>query len=239
MQNSKTVAIILASGRGRRMQSLSIPKQYTKINNSTILFHTINAFINNPKINSIMVAIHEDDEELFFDSIKNIKHKKDINYTFGGPERQKSSLNALEKISEQNPKYVLIHDGVRPFVSQSLINKILETLQTNTSAIPIMPTSEAMKRVIGNKIVGSVNRTGIYTVQTPQGFLYKDIIMCHKLAKFNMHVDDSSMFEAYNLPLTTISGECQNIKITNDNDLQYAKILAQYFLHTEQIIQET
>lgn len=225
MASEKIVAILLAAGKGERMGPMAVPKQYAKFNNKRLLSHTINAFINHKKINHIIVAIRPEDKRLFQETITEIDHPhaQNIQLVVGGKERQNSVYNALEALQEFNPKYVLIHDGVRPFVSHLLINRIIDGLQKHNGVIPVLPITDSIKRVSNGIVAGSVSRSELYVAQTPQGFSYQNILMCHRLVRFSNHSDDSSVMESYSLPIFTVPGDPKNIKITNEEDLEKFK----------------
>ncbi|WP_338364861.1 2-C-methyl-D-erythritol 4-phosphate cytidylyltransferase [Candidatus Xenohaliotis californiensis] len=226
MKDNRIAAVVVAAGSGQRMNTESYPKQYIKINGKNLINHAVDAFVNHKKIDKIIIAINPQDQQLFNAAIPQADYPTIISVA-GGKERQNSVCNALEALEQYDPKYVLIHDAARPFLSKALIDRVIKGLELSTGVIPALPITDAIKRIEKNRIVGNVGRSGLYTAQTPQGFVYRDILMCHRLSKFSLHVDDSSLLEAYNLPVTIVLGDYANVKITNAEDLKITERVLQ------------
>src|SRR5262245_40734001 len=114
--------VIVAAGRGERAaQASEGPKQYRRIGGPAVLYRTIEAFASHPAIGRISVAIHPDDDGLFRDAIGD--HAGRVLRVQGGATRQESTLLALRALQDDKPAAVLVHDGVRPFVDSSLIDR--------------------------------------------------------------------------------------------------------------------
>ncbi len=123
---SKIAAVIVAAGRGERSgQSVEGPKQYRRIGGEAVLARTLRAFIECPLVDSIVVVIHPDDHKLYESAFP--ESRDDIRVVNGGPTRQESTRLGLLALKDQAPQYVMIHDGVRPFISQDLLTRIVET----------------------------------------------------------------------------------------------------------------
>ena len=221
MKLTNWAVIITAAGSGTRMSiSPDFPKQYATIDGKPILQHAIEKFVHNDKIDIVMVTIRKEDEDIYLKLSKTINSPK-LQYVIGSNTRQASVFNALKALEEQNPKYVLIHDAVRPYTSQELITRIMQTLEENERCgiVPTLPVRDTLKVVRDGKVISSLNRLEIHTTQTPQAFHYKTIFICHKVANFNILTDDSSVAAACNVPIHTVMGEKQNIKITDIEDM--------------------
>ena len=141
---------------------------------------------------------------------------------YGGPERQDSVRNGLESLEELSPLNVLIHDSVRPFVSHSLIDRILNMLLDGKGCIPGVPIMDAIKLLDDEKIVKSLERSNIWRVQTPQGFPFNQILAAHRSLIGNNLADDAAVAEAYGLSVVVVQGLLDNEKITNKEDLEKA-----------------
>ena len=216
------VALILAAGRGHRFGS-STPKQYLKINGQSILARSIRIISSHPRIKSIRVVIHPDDKLLYEETTADLNLLKPI---FGGPERQDSVRLGLESFKKVKPKFVLIHDAVRPFITEQIINDILFSLERKTKAvIPGLMIKDSIKRVHDKIVTTSVDRTNLWQAQTPQGFNFQTIIKAHEAAKGLKFTDDAAIAELSGIKVEVIEGNHDNFKITTSQDLERGKQL--------------
>ena len=211
--------ILLAAGDSKRLESTT-PKPFHKINNITLLEHTINAFNDFGEIKKTVI-------------VYNKKHKKYLNKlklkniikVEGGKFRQESTFKALKKIKKMNCKKVLIHDAARPSPPKTLINKLLNKLKKNHAVIPVISVNDAVKRAKGNMIFKNIQRNSLRFSQTPQGFTFEKIYEKHKK---NINIpfdDDSALFTENEEKVTTIVGSKTNVKITDKEDLNIFKSL--------------
>ena len=138
----KNIAIILASGLGKRL-GIKEPKQYLRFNNQLLLNHTIQLFLNHRKIDLILVMVNKKHKKFF----NKIIHNKRVLRRYGGDSRQKSVFNGLKSIKKFNPSNVLIHDANRPFTDAKLISKILEKLRRFKAVIPRIKIQDTIKKV--------------------------------------------------------------------------------------------
>ena len=217
-RNLETVALIVSAGRGRRISGKT-PKQYLPLGGETILSKTARAFINHKKIDAVRIVIHPDDRDLYDAATGGLNLLSPV---YGGPERQDSVRNGLESLEELSPLNVLIHDSVRPFVSHSLIDRILNMLLDGKGCIPGVPIMDAIKLLDDGKIVKSLERSNIWRVQTPQGFPFDQILAAHRSLIGNNLADDAAVAEAYGLSVVVVQGLLDNEKITNKEDLEKA-----------------
>ena len=217
-QNNGNIAIILACGESLRFKS-SIPKQFIDLSQDIILNHTINVFLNNPKIGGILLVLNKKHKKYFNKIIKN----KKIFITYGGDSRQKSVFYGLKFINKFNPKNVLIHDANRPFTDQKLISQIILKLSKYKAVIPRVRIQDTIKRIKKNKIL-PINRDKVFALQTPQGFKFKELIKKH-INSNEGFTDDSSLFDEKSEDIKYINGSNQNIKITDRSDLEHAENL--------------
>jgi len=137
----------------------------------------------------------------------------------GGPTRAESVKNAVEAC--KNCEKLLIHDGARPFVSQTLIVRILEALNTHTAAIPALPVSDTIKQVQNNSVISTLNRNELVAVQTPQGFHTGTLLNAYtNITELKNYTDEASIVEANQTPVWVVEGDPDNIKITYPKDLK-------------------
>ncbi|MES2676825.1 MAG: bifunctional 2-C-methyl-D-erythritol 4-phosphate cytidylyltransferase/2-C-methyl-D-erythritol 2,4-cyclodiphosphate synthase [Pseudomonadota bacterium] len=220
----KIVALITASGRGSRLSinGDGIPKQYLPLAGVPMLRHTILAFLNHPQITDVICTIHPDDVALYEEATIGLDL---LNPVFGGETRQASVHNGLEALREYNPDKVLIHDGARPFTSKRVISGILEKLETHPAVIPAIAVEDTIKKYGDGKIEWTVERENLWRAQTPQGFLYQDILNAHKAFKDINFTDDAALDEYAGIPVAIIPGSHNNFKITSFEDYERAKKL--------------
>lgn len=219
----KIVALITACGRGNRFnRGEGIPKQYLPLAGYPMLRHSILAFLNHQKVSDVICVIHPDDVELYEDAVRGLDL---LNPVFGGETRQSSIRIGLEELCEYSPDKVLIHDGVRPFVSKRIINGILEKLESHPAVIPAIAVEDTIKKIGDGRIEWTLERENLWRAQTPQGFLYQDILNSHIAFKDLNFTDDSALNEYAGIPVAIVPGSQNNFKITNEEDYERAKMM--------------
>ena len=209
--------IILAAGNSKRFKS-SLPKAYHRINDVTLLEHSIKLFSKFKEIKKTVI-------------VYNIKHKKHLDKLslknvvklVGGKTRQESTFKALKKIKRMNCSKVLIHDSARPNPSKEMVNKIINSLKSVHAVIPIIKSMDATKRYKKNMIFKNIKRETLAFAQTPQGFTFKNIYEKHLKYINESFDDDSSMFTNDKEMVSIVSGSKKNIKITEKDDLEILK----------------
>lgn len=218
----KIVALITASGRGSRLliNGDGIPKQYLPLAGVPLLRHTILAFLSHPEITDVICTIHPDDVKLYEEATIGLDL---LNPVFGGETRQASVHQGLEALREYNPDKVLIHDGARPFTSKRVINGILEKLTTHPAVIPAIAVEDTIKKYSDGKIEWTVERENLWRAQTPQGFIYEDILNAHNAFKDINFTDDAALDEYAGIPVAIVPGSQNNFKITTEEDYERAK----------------
>ena len=220
MTGEHAIAIIVAAGKGSRMGE-NRNKLLLPLGTSTILETTLERFLEHSRIRKIYLAVSPQDHQL----IKKLAPEEVI-LVKGGKRRQDSVHNALvEVMKEKNiPDAVLIHDGARPFCSSNLIDRILDATHRHDAAIPVLPINDTVHRITEKK-TNVVDRSGLYSVQTPQGFRTELLFAASSKAK-EKHIevtDDASLIENTPQGVAAVEGEVHNIKITNAVDLEQAR----------------
>ena len=227
MNNKKVVAVILAAGVGKRMNS-DIPKQYLKINDKEILYYTIRAFEKSKIDEMIIVTGNEEIDYCKNQIVDKYKFTKVSKVVAGGKERYNSVANGLNAID--NADYVLIHDGARPCISSECINEIIDCVKENSACIMAVNAKDTIKVVEDGFIVDSPNRAKMWQAQTPQGFDYKKIktaynkLINESLYEGNYITDDASVWSLCNEQgVKVYIGDYKNIKITTPEDIEIAR----------------
>lgn len=225
------IAIIAAAGRGERMGN-NIPKQYLDLMGRPVLWHSINAFDKCSKIDTIIIALSPDGFDLYEKYIGFYNFKKEIHLVKGGSDRQESVYNCLKTI-DSSDNVVLIHDGVRPLINESIILRSIEAALEFGACAAGMPLKDTIKLVDDDKMaLNTPDRSMYYSVQTPQSFKYDVIFKAHKDAseKSFTATDDAALVERMSGKVKMVEGGYFNIKITTIEDLKIAAVLMEEFI---------
>ena len=213
---AETAVIIVAAGRGLRAGG-DMPKQYRPLGNAPVLEHTLLAFLRRDDIDWIQVVIHDDDRDRYQDIHNRLKDGRLLPPVSGGETRAVSVAAGLGALSEYAPRRVLIHDGARPFVSDTVIDGVLAGLADHQAAFPALPVVDAL----WNSTMTPVNRDGLLRAQTPQGFDFAALKAAYATAPDDA-VDDITVARAAGLTITATPGEDANFKITTAEDFARA-----------------
>jgi len=218
------VGIIAAAGRGRRMGQ-EVNKQYLQLAGKPLLVHTLTRLFQYPfKELILVVAPGEEDycrEEVlipygFLDRTRIVS---------GGRERQDSVYNALKILSPET-EMVVVHDGARPFVSREMIGDVVSFAYRFGAAIAAVPVKDTIKKVNEEGfVVDTPSRETLWSVQTPQAFLFPLILDAYQKAEQSgfKGTDDASLIEEEGKPVKIVKGSYNNIKVTTPDDLAVAE----------------
>ena len=238
-EKALTAAIILAGGKGSRMQS-EIPKQYMKINGRPVIYYALEAFSESSVDKIVLVTgnacIDGMDEKTYCIEriIKPYKFEKVIIVTEGGKERYNSVYNGLEALKKQGkvPDYVLIHDGARACITTDLIEKCICEAEKYKACVAAVPVKDTIKISDENGYaVNTPDRNTLWQIQTPQSFEYELIMdayekMIKDSARGNI-TDDAMVVEKYtSVRVKLTQSSYKNIKITTPDDI----IIAESFI---------
>ena len=216
-------AIIVAAGRGIRAGG-EIPKQYQLLGGRPILLHSINAMLAHRDISNVTVVINAHDAELYESVSKQLDDPRLKAPVIGGETRSDSVMTGLNSISSD---LVLIHDGARPLLPYSALDRLINTLADKPAAFLALPVTDALWSVEGSNAINVMERDKYWRAQTPQGFRTKDIINAHTTAH-GPTGDDVEMARVYGLDVAPVIGSDRNLKITHADDFALAeKLLGQ------------
>ncbi len=214
-----TSAIIAAAGSGSRMKS-DISKQFIMLGDTPVLAKTLLAFESATEIDEIIVVTKEAD----IPAVTKLKEKYEISKVTrilnGGATRQESVCNG---ISSAIGELILIHDGARPFITPDEINSVADALYTYEAAALGIPVTDTLKSADSDAVItGTVDRSNLYSIQTPQGFRAEVIKKAHAVATQNnlSATDDCALCENLGIGIKIIEGSPTNIKITRPDDLK-------------------
>ena len=227
------IAIIFAGGTGKRMGS-SVPKQFLNVYGKPIIIHTLEKFQYHPEIDKIYVACKVDLIDYLNTLVKkyNISKIPEGGIVPGGATGQDSIYNALSAAAKENPSdsIVLIHDGVRPVITESVISKNIQSVKEYGSAITSTAAYETpIISYDGTSIVDLPKRKFVYTAQAPQSFRLGDVLKVHdKVRKKNPDytdiVDTCTLMRTNGFDVRIVEGNRGNIKVTTPED--YIDLLA-------------
>lgn len=228
-KNIKVSVIVVAAGKGTRMKS-DVPKQYLKLAGKTILDSTLYKFERSNYIDEIILVVNKEE----IDYVKNNfadKYEKITHVVAGGAVRTESVYEGI-KNTDDDCGILLIHDGVRPFISYKLINECVENAYEYKACVPVLDVSDTIKEVTKDRFVNkTLDRKTLKSIQTPQAFQFSLIKECYIQAVCEgvSFTDDASVVEHYGYKVKAIDGLSKNIKITTPFDFKIAEILASIY----------
>ena len=225
--NSKVCALIPAAGKGSRMAH-SVKKPYLKLAQKPILAHTIQRFEQNSAVDAIFVVVDQADfSECRTAVLRPYPFTKVQELVQGGETRQMSVYNGVRALSA-DVDFVIVHDGVRPFITDEVIFECLTAADECGAAVAAVPVKDTIK--VANEdsfIVETPVRDRLWAVQTPQVFRKSLLEEAHQVAQARQltATDDASLVEQLGFPVKLVKGSYANLKITTPIDLQVAEVL--------------
>lgn len=220
-------AIIVAAGEGVRMGTEQ-RKQYLNVAGRPILSHTLHKFDVCACVDQINLVVPKHDFEYCHEKVITAAClRKPVKLVAGGHERQQSVFRGLESL-DRKQGLVAVHDGVRPLIEPSTIEACVRGASECGACIPGIHVSDTIKKADRQGMITStVQRNGLWSVQTPQVFEYRIILEAHQRAQREgfMGTDDASLVERLGYSVNIISGSKTNIKITTEEDLVIASTL--------------
>lgn len=227
----KYALIIPSGGIGERVGA-EIPKQYIELKGKSILSWTISRFEDIAEISQLLIPANEDYHKEIVNSIPN-NFKDKFKVTPHGSTRFHSIYNSIEHIDD-DIDYIMVHDAVRPFVSDGLIRELMTKVQKYKAIVPYLTPTDTIKQIDSelkkNYVERTLDREFLAAVQTPQIFEKPVFVKAYQYAKDNQFkgTDDSSILEYYNIMPKLILGEERNLKITTELDIELAKYLLKF-----------
>lgn len=210
-------AVIPAAGSGNRA-GFAENKILHKTGGTVPLFSVVSAFAANAQIATIAVCIREDDRS---EIGKLLARFQNVVLVTGGATRTESVKNALEAFATEKtpPDYVLIHDAARPFLSQKIIDDCIAAVRSFGSAVCALPCTDTAVLSENGFAVSPLPREKLYTVQTPQGFSFPELLSAYRrIGEGETFTDDSGVFAKYVAPPRLFEGERTNVKLTFRED---------------------
>lgn len=200
----------------------SVPKQFLTVDEKPIFIYTVEAFLRVSCFDTVLLVIHPEYKEEYLRFLKQFGIDEKINICAGGESRQESVYNAamfLKPIASADD-IVVIHDGARPCVSsETILENIALCQETSEPVSTVLPVVDTMIR----KPYQTIDRDGLYTVQTPQTFRFSQILSLHESARargLKNISDDAQLATLSSLPVHFAKGSRKNFKITSPEDLE-------------------
>ncbi|ONF97596.1 bifunctional 2-C-methyl-D-erythritol 4-phosphate cytidylyltransferase/2-C-methyl-D-erythritol 2,4-cyclodiphosphate synthase [Sphingomonas jeddahensis] len=205
-----TVALIVAAGKGERAGG-TLPKQFALIAGRPMLAWSYAAFAKNPRIERVIVAIAEDQQRL------TAEHMPGVATITGGTTRRASVASGLAAMGDA--ERVLIHDAARPFITDAVIDRLIDALDNADGAVPVLPIVDTLVSTDGT----SVSREGLHRVQTPQAFRVDSIRRAHAEWRGAEPTDDAQMVRALGGSVALVQGDPMLEKVTLPGDFAAAE----------------
>lgn len=218
----KAAVIITAAGSSRRMGTVE-KKEFLKINDQPILKMSLNPFIESRLFLLYVIVLPKEEIKKGRELLRDLSKDSVFLFVEGGKTRQESVYNGLQALEKKVPDIVLIHDGARPWITDTVIRKVYQKTAETGAAIPVVPSVNAMKTINSQGvIVSSLKREFTVAAQTPQGFGFTKILTSHKSASSDdlKYIDDAEIYGKYSGDVETVPGDTANRKITYLSDLE-------------------
>lgn len=218
------IAAIFAGGSGIRMHTKSRPKQFLELNGKPVIIYTLELFDNHPQVDAIVVACIDSWIPFLEKMIRKFEITKVVSIVPGGETGQDSIYNALEAaegIADGKEATVMIHDGVRPLITEQTITDNIKTVEEFGSCITCVPATETFVVSQQDGSLEIPERANSLIARAPQSFRLSDIMKAHRRAiNEGRHdfIDSCTMMSHYGFQLKTIIGPMENIKITTPTD---------------------
>jgi 2-C-methyl-D-erythritol 4-phosphate cytidylyltransferase len=221
------VAVIPCAGSGIRMGA-GISKQFLELMGRPILAHTLEKFQLCPAINSIILVVPEADLDFCKREIVEKYNLGKVEQIIPGGKRRQDSVRYGLEASKGEYELVVIHDGVRPFIDNELIERSIAAARDHRAVITALPAKDTVKKVDqAGFVMETFERKDVWLVQTPQVFRFRDIMTAHEkafLEDWDDVTDDASLIERFAIPVKVIPGSECNIKITTPHDMELGRI---------------
>jgi 2-C-methyl-D-erythritol 4-phosphate cytidylyltransferase len=214
--------VIPAGGIGRRLGHRT-PKQLLRIGATTIVARTVAHFARHPSVTEVVVVAPAEYLTRTRRALAPLRTAR-VRVVEGGAERQDSVRHGVQALAG-GVRIMVVHDAVRPFVSRELIDRVVGAARAHGAAVCALPIAETVKRVRDGKVEATIDRTGLWAVQTPQAFDASLLREAHEKAQRDGYVgtDEAMLVERLGHAVAVVPGLRENIKITTPDDLRRAR----------------
>ena len=228
----KVAVLIPAAGRGERLgpsketSSIWVPKQFRLLAGEPLLHWTLRVFESHPRVDMIIVAAPERDVPYLPDRLVEAGISKLHSVVPGGNSRQESVANALNSVPS-GVDLVLVHDAVRPFLSPEKLDNVIDAVIECGAAALALPVDDTLRRSADSVFGETVSRSGLYRMQTPQGFRTDWFVEAHRAAREAgfQETDDVALVQRLGYLVHIVEGSPANMKVTTVEDWDFAEVL--------------
>ena len=218
MTRRDLAVIVVAAGRGERLKA-SAPKAFVEVNGHTILEHSLAPISALTDLAQVVIAApstHLAEATEIANAVLTTDATLDV--VVGGDTRQQSIANALAVVGDEI-EIVLVHDAARAFASSALFERVTDAVRsTSASVIPALEIADTIKRVSGDRVEETVDRSALHSAQTPQGFIASELKRAYANASDDF-TDDAALMQSQGKKVSFVAGEVEATKITTPEDL--------------------
>ncbi len=216
-------AIVVAAGSGTRFGG-TLPKQFISLKGKEIFIRSVETFHRSSCIDRVILVINQKWKVFAKEQLKK-HHLEKIEIISGGKSRQRSVYKGLDLLNENPPEQVLIHDAVRPLFPEAYINTILKKIKPGYGAVFAKAVKDTLYIVENSKVIDSPPRERFWFAETPQGFVYSEILKAHKLGlkEEQNATDEVQLYTKYIGEVNIIPSTFPNPKITTKDDVRFAE----------------
>lgn len=216
--------VLPAAGSGKRMKA-DKNKLLLELAGQPIFLHTLAVFERDEACTGIWLAVKQSEQSVIESYVRGAGFTKVKGYATGGKERQDSVRACLELIP--SCEVVLVHDAARPFIEPAVISNLVQAAYEKGAAIAAVPVKDTIKRAVDGKVLETVAREQLWTIQTPQAFRYPLLLQAARQALTDGFIgtDEAMLVERLGEPVHLVESTYENIKMTTPDDLVYGKAI--------------
>jgi len=216
--------IIPAAGQGKRMGA-GKNKLLLELEGIPVFIYTLKVFEEDNLCSGVILAINSEEEVEMKRLLNQYGIEKVIGLVAGGQERQDSVLQGVKVLNGDG--IVLVHDAARPFIDIEQVQELVVAAEHHGAAVLAVPLKDTVKKVIGNKVIETIERSSLWAIQTPQAFRMPLLRCAHETALKEgfLGTDDSSLVERLGQDVIIVKGNYDNIKLTTPEDLFFAETI--------------
>jgi 2-C-methyl-D-erythritol 4-phosphate cytidylyltransferase len=202
----------------------SRPKQYLAVGGAPLIVKTLRALLRSESVEGVVVAVPADRIAETRELLSRHRVRRVLDVVAGGDDRQESVWRALQAVPAAS-RLVMVHDAVRPFITGDLIERVLAAARRHGAATCGLPVRETVKRVRGDVVESTVDRDGLWLIQTPQAFSRDVLWEAHEKAQRDgfRGTDDAALVERLGGRVAVVAGIPENLKVTTPQDLAVAR----------------
>ena len=223
----KVVAVVPAGGTGKRMGA-GIPKQFLMLDGVPLMLHALRVLDRTPGVREVILVVpKEERDRALAEVVEQHGLKKVLKVVPGGATRQESVQHGLNEVGE-DVEIVVVHDAVRPFITEDRIERSIEAARKHGGAIVAVPMKDTPKQVGPDRLIQrTLDRTELWLAQTPQTFRRALVVEAYRTAAIaHVHAtDDAALVERLGHKVVIVEGSWENIKITTPEDMILAEAI--------------